>query len=266
MPCLHKALFVGSNYNDTLHMTKYLKKSLAVFFLTFLTNYVFAQDKEFDQYTITPKDTSNKFPLDYKISRPRLEYPNWDIDYDVYNKFLTPAIRKTQASFSYNDKGVIVSVIPNAIMTLSQLDTSTAVSDPNQLVGTWRMIKFRSIRFNDSIYLPTKTYYRLPDTLLHDKSNDEAFAVFTDNNFKLYAKEEGKTSYKKMMSAKYKVENSRFMMVYKFVKASGGVSMYGIDEKGYLILNYPKVIENVKKGEYFSYYSIIEQYIFQKVK
>jgi hypothetical protein len=39
-----------------------------------------------------------------------------------------------------------------------------------------------------------------------------------------------------------------------------------IDENGYLILNYPEVIENVKKGEYFSYYAIIEQYIFERAK
>ena len=247
-------------------MTMYLKKIATVILLTSLTGPVFAQDKEFDQYTITPKDTTNEFPLDYKISRPRLEYPNWDKDYDVYSKFLTPAIRKTQSSFSYNDKGVVVSVIPNAIMTHSQLDTATALNDLTKIIVTWRMIKFRSIRYNDSVYLPTKTYYRLSDTLLDDKSNDEAFAVFTENNFKLYVKEQGKIDYKKMMSAKYKIENSRFMMVYKLVKASGGVSQYGIDEKGFLILNYPKVIENVKKGEYFSYYSIIEQYIFQKVK
>jgi len=30
-------------------------------------------------------------------------------------------------------------------------------------------------------------------------------------------------------------------------------------------LNYPRVVENVKKGEYFSYYAAIEQYIFEKV-
>ena len=151
-------------------------------------------------------------------------------------------------------------------MTHSQLDTSTTVNDPNRIVGTWRMIKFRSIGFNDSVYLPTKTYYRLSDTLLDDKSNDEAFAVFTNKNFKLYVKEQGKSNYKKMISAKYKIENNRFMMVYKLVKASGGVSQYGIDEKGFLLLNYPKVIEKVKKDEYFSYYAIVQQYIFQKVK
>jgi hypothetical protein len=247
-------------------MSRYFIITTTIGLFISLTNSVFAQDKEFDKYTTSPKDTINKFPLDYKISRPRLEYPYWDQDYDAYYKFLTPAIRKTQASFSYNEKGVSVSVIPNAITTHSQLDTTTAVNDPGKIIGTWRMLKFRSIRFNDSVYLPTASYYRLPDIVLDDKSDDEAFAVFTENNFKLYVKEQGRTDYKKMMSAKYEIENSRFMMVYKLVKASGGVSQYGIDENGFLILNYPKVIEYVKKGEYFSYYSIIEQYIFQKVK
>ena len=128
------------------------------------------------------------------------------------------------------------------------------------------MIKFRSMRFNDSVYIPTKTYYRLPDVLLEDKSHDEAFAVISENQFKLYVKETGKTDFKKMMSAKYKIENRRYILMYKLAKAGGGVSQIGIDEKGYLILNYRKVIENVKQGEYFSYFAIIEQYIFEKVK
>jgi len=68
------------------------------------------------------------------------------------------------------------------------------------------------------------------------------------------------------MSSKYKIENRRFIMLYKFAKSGAGVSQFGIDENGYLILNYPKVIENVKKGEYYSYYAIIGQYIFEKVK
>ena len=90
--------------------------------------------------------------------------------------------------------------------------------------------------------------------------------MLEENQFKLYVKETGKTDFKKMMSAKYKIENSRFILMYKLAKSGGGVSQIGIDENGYLILNYPKVIEHVKKGEYFSYYAIIEQYIFEKVK
>jgi len=68
------------------------------------------------------------------------------------------------------------------------------------------------------------------------------------------------------MSSKYKIESRRFIMLYKLAKGSAGVSQFGIDEKGYLLLNYPRVIENVKKGEYFSYYAVIEQYIFEKVR
>jgi hypothetical protein len=247
-------------------MTNHFIKTFFLFVLTTASVDIFAQDNDFEQFTKNQKDTTINFSLDYKISRPRLEYPSWDKDFDVYYDFLTPAIRKTQASFSYNDKGVITTVTPNSIIPHTQLDTTTTVNDSKSFIGTWRMIKFRSMRFNDSVYLPTKTYYRLPDVLLQDKSNEEAFAVISENNFKLYAKEIGKTDFKKMMSAKYKIENSRFILMYKLAKAGGGVSQIGIDEKGYLILNYPKVIENIKKGEYFSYYAIIEQYIFEKVK
>ena len=225
----------------------------------------YAQEKQFEQIALTQKTPIN-FPLDYKILRPRLEYPLWDKDYDIFYSYLTLTLRKTQAALSYNNNGVVTSFTPNSIMPHAQLDTSTIISNDTNLLGTWRMLVFRSIRFNDSIYIPTKTYYRLSDTLLDDKSKDEAFAIFTDNNFKLFSRKVGKTSFKKEISTKYTIENKRYILLYKFSKSGAGVSQFGLDEKGYLILNYPKVIENVKKGEYFSYYAIIEQYIFEKVK
>ena len=225
----------------------------------------YSQEKEFEQIALTPK-TAISFPIDYKILRPRLKYPLWDEEYDSFYSYLTPALKKTQAAVSYNNNGVVTSIIPNAIMSHAQLDTSTIIPNDKSLTGTWRMIVFRSIRFNDSLYLPTRTYYRLDDTLLDDKSKDEAFAVFSDNNFKLYAREVGKTKFKKEISTKYSIESKRYILLYKFFKSGAGVSQFGIDEKGYLILNYPRVIENVKKGEYFSYYAIIDQYIFEKVK
>ena len=246
-------------------MTYHLRL-LSILVLSIISVDIFAQGNDFEQLSKTPKDTTVNFPLDYKISRPRLEYPNWDRDFDVYYNFLTPTIRKTQASLSYTDNGVVSTMTPNSIIPHTQLDTTTMVDDPKKFIGTWRMIKFRSIRYNDSVYIPTKTYYRLSDTLLDDKSNDEAFAVISDNNFKLYAKEIGKKDFKKVASGKYRIENKRFMLMYKLAKASGGVSQIGIDERGYLILNYPRVIENIKKGEYFSYYAVIEQYIFEPLK
>jgi hypothetical protein len=241
------------------------KYSFVLFVFSTLSSDSYSQEKEFEQLALAPKTTVD-FPIDYKILRPRLEYPLWDEDYDVFYSYLTPALTKTQASLSHNNNGVVTSIIPNAIMTHAQLDTSTIIRNEANLTGLWRMIVFRSIRFNDSVYIPTKTYYRLTDTLLDDRSKEEAFAVFSDNNFKLYAREVGKTNFKKETSTRYKVENQRYIMIFKFSKSTAGVSQFGIDEKGYLILNYPRVIENVKKGEYFSYYAIIDQYIFEKVK
>jgi hypothetical protein len=225
----------------------------------------YSQEKQFEQIALTQKTTIN-FPIDYKILRPRLEYPLWDQDYDLFDSYLTPALRKTQAALSYTNNRVVTSIIPNAIMLHAQLDTNTISSNDTNLTGTWRMLVFRSIRFNDSAYIPTRTYYRLSDTLLDDKSKDEVFAIFTGNNFKLYAREAGKPGFKREISTKYSIESRRYIMLYKFFKAGAGVSQFGLDENGYLILNYSRVIENVKKGEYFSYYAIIDQYIFEKVK
>jgi hypothetical protein len=155
---------------------------------------------------------------------------------------------------------------PNSIIPHAQLDTNTIIKNKELLFGTWRMLKYRSIRFNDSVNIKDKKYYRITDTLLNDKSDDEAFAVFTDNQFQLFVRELGKDKFKKIGSTKYSIENNRYLMLYKLFKAGSGVSQIGIDENGYLILNYPKVIENVKKDEYISYYAIIEQYIFEKSK
>lgn len=243
-------------------MTKYILNTLTILLLSLNLS---AQDIDFEKLSIIPKDTS-EIPLDYKILCPRLEYPKWDSDYEKYYKYLTTTIRKTQAAISFIKNGVKTTMTPNSIMPHAQLDTTTILKDSKDIIGTWRMLKFRSIRFNDSMDIPTNKYYRLPPVLLEDKSKDEAFAVFSEKHFKLYAKEVGKNEFKKMPSGKYTIENNRFILMYKLSRTAGGVSQIGIDDKGYLIINYPRVIENVKQGQYFSYYAIIEQYIFEKVK
>ena len=82
----------------------------------------------------------------------------------------------------------------------------------------------------------------------------------------MFVKEKVKTKFRKKESAKYSVENKRFIMLYKIAKSAAGVSQIGIDENGNLIMNYPKVIEYNNLNKYISYYAIIEQFIFEKVK
>ena len=247
-------------------MANVFTRALLLSLLITISNLVVAQEAMFEAVSKNPRDTTIQFPLDYKIARPRLMFPSWDRDFDVYYGYHTPAIKKTQAAMTFRQDSVEIILTPNSIIPHAQLDSTTIVEDPKRLIGTWRMLRFRSIRFNDSVWLPTKTYYRLEDSLIEDKSKDEAFAVITADHVKLFARESGKSSFKKMMSARYTMENRRYLLMYKLAKAAGAVSQVGLDENGYLILNYPKVIERIKKGSYFSYFAVIEQYIFEKVQ
>src|SRR5690349_5164092 len=114
-------------------------KTLFAIFLSLLSTMLSnAQEKEFDQIANTPKPAVS-FPLDYKITRPRLEYPLWDEDWDKFYDLLTPVLLKTQASLSYTEKGVVTSVTPNSIIPHAQLDTNTIVKNKGSLIGTWRM-------------------------------------------------------------------------------------------------------------------------------
>lgn len=247
-------------------MRYFFSKTLLASILATIAVDAFAQDKDFEELSKSPKDKKTDFPLDYKIIRPGLSFPTWHYDMETYNNYITHAMEKTQMSMSYNQNGVVTQSTANSVSPHAQLDTATIIDDPKRLIGTWRMIKYRVIRYNDSIRLATKTYYRLKDTLLGDKSDDEAFAVISDNTFKMYVKETGKTRFKKVASSQYKLENRKFIMLYKLVKSSAGVSQIGIDEKDRLIMNYPRVVQFLKPEEYFSYYTDIEQYIFDKVK
>jgi hypothetical protein len=233
-------------------MAKKCKYILAAALIISCSTNTYSQEKEFEQLALNQK-TSITLPIDFKILRPRPAYPLWDKDYDTYYPYLTAALRKTQTVLSYSNNGIETSFTPNSIMPHAQLDTSTIISNSKNLSGTWRMLVFRSARFYDSVCLPTKIYYRLADSLLDDKSKDEAFAIFTNNSFKLYVREVSKANFKKEISTKYKIENRCYLMLYKFFKSGAAVSQLGLDEKGYLILNYPKVIEHVKKGAFISY-------------
>lgn len=234
--------------------------------LTVVTGFAYAQnDSRFEKIAAEPK-TVKTFPANYKIALPGLTFEQWDHDFEVYYKYLTPALRKTQATMSSVVDGVRIMINPNSVMPHAQLDTGIAIKNEADVMGLWRMITYRKLQFNDSANVVTHTLYRAADTVLEDKSNDEAFASFEKNQFQLYAREVGKTAFKKKIASKFKIENNRYLMLYKFFKSSSGVSQIGIDENGYLILNYPTVIEYTKKGSFIAYYAFIEQFIFEKVK
>ena len=197
---------------------------------------------ELETFSFRPKNAI-QFPLDSKISLPTVEAYKWDHDYDQYLHFLTPELKKTQMSITYTDKGISTTVTTNSIIPHAQLDTTTIIKDKEEIKGNWRMITFRRIRFNDSVIIANGKYYRLPNEILDDNSKDDAYIVIDDKNATTYVKEVGKKESKKVSSGKYSMDNTRYIMMYKLAKGAAGVSQIGMDENGYLILNYPQVIE-----------------------
>lgn len=219
---------------------------------------------DIEQLAQAPKKTK-AFDISYSILLPTPEIGKWDDDYNSFLKYVSPAIQKIQFGLSYTNNGVSTwTCIPSAIPH-AQLDTATMITDKDKLPGTWRSVTHRSIRFVDSACQPAKKIYRT-DTLLEDMSKDDVFAVFADNHFKLFAKEDGKEKFKNIISSKYQLENGRYLMLYKLFKASSGISQIGIDKDGYLIINYAAVIENKQQNSYITYIAVINQFIFERVK
>lgn len=242
-----------------------MQKTLYAIVFTLITLPAFAQSKAtLDSLSALPK-TLKKFNLNYKINLPRPDARYWDEDFDIYYKYLNPALRKTQMSLQSVDKGVEIMLNPNSILPHAQLDTLTAITDPGRLQGCWRMVTCRGLRFTDSLAYAERKMFR-SDTLISDSSEDEVFAFFEGNDFKLWAREKGKQKFKKEIASRFQLEQNRYLMLYKYFKSGSGISQVGIDESGNLILNYNSVIEHKKPDAYMTYIAVVQQFIFEKVQ
>lgn len=205
------------------------------------------------------------FPVNYQIALPALDTSQWSEDFQQYSRFLTPAVSRTQMQISSTNDGISTKICPNAAMPHAQLDTLTVLQHESQVIGMWRLLTHRKTRFTDSFSVAEKKFYR-SDTILVDDSQKDGFAVFTNNHLKLYSADSARGKLKTELSSKYTIENRRFLMAYKLFKGGAGVSQVGIEQNGYLIINYPSVIEHFKKDEYITFITVLEQLIYEKIE
>lgn len=203
------------------------------------------------------------FPIDYCISQPTPDVEQWDSDYNLYNKFLTREIMKTQLGLSFNIDGVQTWTCFPSAKTHTQLDTATIIKDSNEIIGNWRIICNRKISFSDSVVYVTKEILRNEEVVYNEKDAD-VFLVISDSKLKMYGTESGENKYKFGGSKNYSVINGRYLMTYGISKASGTISHIGIDKDGHLILNYYWVQERKIKNQYITYQSIVTQTIFKR--
>lgn len=210
------------------------------------------------------KNQMADFPVDYYLLQPRLEFDNWDKDYNSFNRFLTKDIMSTQMWMGFERDGVEIAFCPNSAKTHVQLDTSAIILDQRKLIGNWRAISNRRTIFIDSAVYSDKNIYR-NRKIVYDEKDADVFLVLTDRKVSMYGTEKGENKYKKLPSRSYSLQNGRFLLGYKLAKAGGGVSFIGIDKEGRLILNWQTVEERKVKGSFITYQATVTQLIFRKV-
>ncbi len=255
-------LFSNVGYPISQNMRYYL----LFFALVLSVQFGYSQDLQDLETILAEPRTSKSFELDYAISQPRLHYVQRHEDIDAYNRFLTDKVLSTQMSMSFEEDGVTKELISNAAVPMAQLDTSTLIQDPKDLYGVWRMLAHRQIQFVDSTHADADSMYtRLDPVLLADHSDNEVLIVIHDDRASLYAQEAGNDKLRKKWRTKYILENGRFLMLYKMVKSSAGVSQVGITEDDYLVLNYPTV-SAWHNDEYIVVETTINQFILEKVR
>lgn len=239
-------------------------KTIILAFLLISTSSYCQTKEDFEKLSAIPK-ADTIIPVNYKISLPRPDIHYWDKDYALYKKFITRKMNSTQIGMAYVKNGVEIWAIANSVIPHAQLDTSILIKDVTKLYGTWRMIKYRNIKFADSARYDDNVFYRTDTTLSDISKEEELFFVFTDKNLQFLSKNSDKIKFKSKTTG-YTLENGRSIILYKFLKASGVVGQIGIDENNLLILNFPAVIEEKLPTKYIVYNAIIEQIIFEKIK
>lgn len=205
-----------------------------------------------------------QLPIDYCQLFPSTTFDQWDNDYESYARFLTRDIMKTQMSLSYTIDSVHTWWCFPSALTHVQLDTSTLITDDKALIGNWRITCNRKISFEDSAVYADKKVYRT-SKLVKDLNEDDVFLSMTANQFKLYAKEKGKSDFKKIAIRNYHIDSKRYVMLYGLSKSSASISFIGIDKEGRLIINSHNVEERKRLGIYIVYHATVTQLIFKKM-
>jgi hypothetical protein len=205
-----------------------------------------------------------ELPIEYCNLFPTMTFEQWDKDYNSYNRYLTRDIMQTQMGLSYNNNGVHTWWCVPSARTHVQLDTTTMIFDNNAIVGNWRIACNRTITYEDSAVYADKKFYR-NSKVVKDNKEDDVFLSLTPDKFKLYAKEKGNNSFKKIAIKNYHIESKRYLMLYGLSKAGAAISFIGLDKEGRLIINSFYVQERKVKGVYIVYQATMTQLIFKKM-
>lgn len=199
-------------------------------------------------------DTTS-FPVTYATSLPTPTPDQWEKDYERYNRFLTPEIKRTQAGLSFAVNGVQTWWCQPSASPHAQLDITTRIQDPARVMGNWRSVANRIITHIDSFSVKDQKFYRSATV----RAQPAAIALqITDQKFSLSVAGAPKQP---QLTKKYALVNQRYLVLYGAAKLNSAISQVGIDAEGHLILHNCTVVERKIPGRYLTYQTTIWQTI-----
>ncbi len=246
-------------------MIRFLKITFYTVGLGLILNSCGLQKEVVYQLNTNPKEFVD-LPLDFcNLFPDTSSFKNWDNSYNLYEKYLTQDILRTQMGLSYILNGVHVWWCMPSVRTHVQLDTATMITDKKSILGEWRMVVNRGITYEDSVSYADKRTYRTSH-LNFDNREDDVYLLLTDDKFKLYAKTKGKNKYRLKANRNYEIQSKRYLMLWGLSKPSAAISFIGLDKEGRLIHNIYFVQERKVKGVYVVYQATMTQMIYKRMK
>ncbi|UOG76206.1 hypothetical protein MTX78_06310 [Hymenobacter tibetensis] len=196
-----------------------------------------------------------RFPATYATALPTLTpLDQWEKDYNRYERFLTPNIRRTQQGLSFAKNGVKTWWVANSASPHAQLDTTTRITNPDRLLGNWRTVANRVVVHIDSFSVADQKMYR--SAIVHELPGTVALTV-TNQKFSLQT-DEPKAN---RLNRNYALIQQRYLLLYGASRAAGSVAQIGMDQEGRLLLHTCGVTERKVPGRYLTYQTIIRQSI-----
>jgi hypothetical protein len=205
-----------------------------------------------------------EFSVDYAQLFPALSFEQWAKDYNKFEKYLTEDILQTQMGLSYYINNVHVWWCVPSARTHVQLDTTTMISDNNQILGEWRAVCDRRLNFEDSVTFANKQIQR-KSNIDFDNQDEDLYLSITSEKFKLFSRKKGKENFQRIANRNYSIESKRYLMLYGLSKAGAAISFIGIDKQGQLIIDGFFVQERKVQGEYIVYQAKMSQMIFKRM-
>lgn len=196
---------------------------------------------------------------------PSLDYEGWNAYTSSMGKSIPPVVRRTQMGMEFSDDTSKTYFCRPSAFPHFTIDTSYSIKDKKALLGGWKKIGAGLIEISDTVHGSDSSVTR-KDSVSSWGNEDDVMVVVDEKRYKLYARLNGKSSFKRQLSKKYELINERILLLYTLTLADAATNFTGISPEGHLIVDNYGVEETRKKNGDYIYKTSCLRMVFSKMQ